>query len=167
MFRLLIMVFLAAPTVAATEAQTVYKTVEDGVPTFSDTPPADGAADVLTLDVPPPADDALLETRLSAMRESTERMAEDRREREKHRAALRSLNTPAPAPAETPIREQPATVWAGGYWPAYGFPARPRPPYRPHRPRPTPLPIAEPPPGWSVIQPGNAQLMRPRVYRRK
>jgi hypothetical protein len=168
MFRLLLIIVLAAPAAA----QTVYKTVEDGVTSFSDSPPAEGAAERLTLHVPPPADDTQLQVRLDAMRESTDRMAADRRAREKHRAELRALNAPPP---ETIVREQPAMAWTGGFWPTYNRPLRPRPPHRPGRPGVTPLPLpyagsrstAQPPPGWSVIKPGNAQLMRPRVYQRR
>ncbi len=143
--------------------QTVYKTVEDGVVSFSDTPPEDGAAEVLTVDVPPPADDGVLEERLAEMRETTDRMADDRRAREKHRAEMRALNAPEPEPV---VIEQPVPTWAGGYWPRNRWPAH-RPPYRPGRPQPTPLPAASPPPGWSVMQPGNSQLMRPIVSSRR
>jgi hypothetical protein len=144
-------------------AQTVYKTVEDGVPTFSDAPPAEGSAEVIEMRVPPPADDGLLEERLAQMRETTDRMAADRREREQHRAELRALN--APDAAETPVAQAPPPIWAGGYWPGYvNPPVRPRPPFRPRPPqRPRPLPQQ---PGWSVMQPGNAQLMRPIVSSR-
>ena len=157
MFRLLLLVAIVVPAAA----QTVYKTVEDGVVTFSDTPPAEGSAEEVTLRVPPPAEDAALQERLEAMRESTDRMAADRRAREKHRAELRALNTPAP---EIIVHEQPVAAWTGGFWPSYRPPLRPRPPHRPGPPgfRPPPAQLPAPPPGWSVIKPGNEQLMRPR-----
>ena len=159
MLRLLVLIVLVSPA----WGQTVYKTVEDGVVSFSDTPPEEGDAEVLTVEVPQPADDGVLEERLAQMRETTDRMAEDRRAREKHRAEMRAITATVPEPVEI---EQPATSWAGGYWPPYYLaPHRPRPPYRPGYPYPTPLP--EPPPGWSVMQPGNAQLMRPIVSSRR
>lgn len=148
---------------AAAAAQTVYRSVEDGVTTFSDTPPADGAAEVIDIEVPPRAEDGLLESRLAEMRETTDRMAEDRREREQQRAILRTARADAKEPPAPPA--EPSVVWAGGYWPTFGRPGfRPRPPFRPPvRPRPP----ARVPPGWSVLEPGNAQLMRPIVSSRK
>ena len=162
--RLLFLLFVVTPVVAA---QTIYKTVENGVTTFSDAPTADGNAEVITVDVPPPAQDGLLEERLEAMRDTTDRMAADRREREKQRAALRALQAPSPAPT-TVLVEQPVPLWVGGYWPSHGRPIYPRPPFRPGPPaRPQPLPQPVAPPGWSVMKPGNAQLMRPIVSSRQ
>jgi hypothetical protein len=160
MLRVFLICLLSLPVAA----QTVYKTVEDGVPTFSDAPPAEGPAEVIEVHAPPAADDGLLEERLAEMRETTDRMASDRREREKHRAEMRALSAPDPA-SETIVVEQPSTLWAGGYWPGYSRPPnRPRPPFRPGPPqRPQPLPQQ---PGWSVMQPGNSQLMRPMVSSR-
>lgn len=160
MRRLILLCLLSVPAFA----QTVYKTVEDGVTTFSDAPPTEGVAEVFEMQVPPRSDDGLLEERLAEMRETTDRMAADRREREQHRAELRALTAPEepPAVAEAP----PTTVWAGGFWPGYvNRPIRPRPPLRPGPPvRPQPLPQQ---PGWSVMQPGNSQLMRPIVSSRR
>jgi hypothetical protein len=154
--RVLLLLIVVAPAFA----QTVYKSVENGVTSFSDTPPQDTASvETLTIDTPPAADDGLLEERLTQMRETTDRMAEDRRERERHRAELREQSP------EPQVIQQPVPVWAGNYWPAYRSPVRPRPPLRPGHPRPTPLPAA--PPGWSVMQPGNEQLMRPVVSSRR
>lgn len=160
--RALLLLIVAAPAFA----QTVYKSVENGVTSFSDTPPPDTASvETLTIDTPPAADDGLLEERLTQMRETTDRMAEDRRERERHRAELREQSP------EPQVIQQPVPVWAGNYWPAYRAPVRPRPPGRPRPPlrpghsRPAPLPAA--PPGWSVMQPGNQQLMRPVVSSRR
>lgn len=152
-------------------AQTVYKTVENGVTTYSDSPPATGSAEVLTIEVASPAKDGVLEERLAAMRESTDRMADDRREREKHRAELRELQQSAAAPA--PSAAQPAvavsTNWGNSYWPGAGGAIRPRPPFRPGLPsRPHPSPQPQPyVPGWSVMQPGNSQLMRPILSSRR
>ncbi len=143
-------------------AQTVYRTVENGVVTFSDTPPEAGEVEMINLPELPPADSELLDTRLAAMRETTDRMAADRREREKHRAELRALQ------ASAPEFETQRSVVVGSYWPVTGNGWRPaRPPFHrpPYRPKPTPLP--HPPPGWSVMKPGNAQLMRPIVSSRR
>lgn len=148
-------------------AQTVYRTVENGVVTFSDTPPEDGKAEIIDMPELPPVNSDLLDQRLSAMRETTDRMAEDRREREKHRAELRVSRAQE---QPVPVVETPATAVVGAYWrPRQGIwrPGRPpnhRPPYRPI---PAPLPSPASPPGWSVMQPGNAQLMRPIVSSRR
>lgn len=157
MVRIFLLLLLASPGLA----QTVYKSVEDGVTVFSDTPPqGDVPVETLTIDVPPPVDEDLLQERLTEMRETTDRMAEARRERERHRAELRESDE---APA---LAVQPQPVWTGTYWPSYRPPVRPRPPLRPGRPHPAPLP-ATPPPGWSVMAPGNHQLMRPIVSSRR
>lgn len=155
-------------------AQTVYVTEEDGVPSFSDAPPAgDAQVQTIELEVQEPAEDPQLEERLAAMRETTDRMADDRREREKHRADLRDQREESQRLAAATV---PTTVVVnnGGYWPAAGRPwyrpwnpnrpIRPGPPYRP-QPYPVPSTTSQvtPPPGWSVMRPGNAQLMRPIV----
>ncbi|MFK8043568.1 DUF4124 domain-containing protein [Congregibacter sp.] len=167
MKKLLILILLLSTPLLA---QTVYKTVEDGVTTYSDSPPESGPAEVMTIDVAPPAEDGVLEERLAEMRDTTDRMASDRREREKHRAEMRDLQQTA---VVTPSTPQPATgsmttSWQNSYWPGYGQPVRPRPPIRPGRPvRPKPTPEPYGAPGWSVMQPGNSQLMRPIVSGRR
>ena len=154
-------------------AQTVYRSVEDGVPTFSDTPPAGAEeAEEIVLRTPPAADAAELEERLAQMRDTTDRMAADRRERELHRAELRRVrNADEQAGSTSPgAVAGPAIVTGGaGYWPVYGRPVhRWRPPLRaPHWHTPTPWQTPTPPPGWSVLGPGNAQLMRPIVSDRR
>lgn len=176
MKKLLAFAFILASCVLATSvlSQTVYKTVENGVTTYSDSPPQTGAAEVLTIDVAPPAEDGVLEERLAQMRESTDRMAGDRREREKHRAELRELQQTAATPVSSAA--QPTGVvttnWGSSYWPGSGRPIRLRPPFRPglpSRPQPSPKPLPQPysVPGWSVMQPGNSQLMRPIVSSRR
>jgi len=161
----------AIVVVAPLSAQTVYKSVENGVPTFSDAPPADDTpVETIILEIPPPADDPQLTERLEQMREATDRMAADRREREAHRATLREQQAvPAPEPAAEPGT---VIVAGGGYWatpPSYLPPFRPpyRPPHvrPPMRPQPLPAPVA--PPGWSVMRGGNSQLMRPIVSSRQ
>ncbi|MFK7830339.1 MAG: DUF4124 domain-containing protein [Congregibacter sp.] len=164
-------------------AQTVYKTVEDGVTQFSDAPPATGDAEVLTITTPAPASDGVYEQRLANMRDTTDRMAADRREREQRRDSSRGL---APVSSEPTVAAAPGiapggVIWSGNYWPVprqrynRGFtPLRrsshakyPNSASSPFSPlRPAPLTPVVPPPGWSVIKPGNAQLMRPIVSRR-
>ncbi|WOJ92720.1 DUF4124 domain-containing protein [Congregibacter variabilis] len=166
MKKILAFIFLLSPSLLA---QTVYKTVEGGVTSFSDSPPDTGAAEVLSIEVPPVPKDGLLQERLGEMRDTTDRMARDRREREKHRAELREIqqaSTTATVAAE-PAADTMTTSWQGDYWPGYVRPFRPRPPMRPHPPgRPQPLPYTQSVPGWSIMQPGNSQLMRPVVSSR-
>jgi len=125
-------------------AATVYKTVdENGVVSFSDTPP-DTAAPVETMkiDAATPEVSAEEQQRLQDMRETTDRMAADRKEREQQRAELRQEQSqPAtPAPDYTDYMG-----YSGGdarYYQRY--PQR-RPGYRPgQRPQPE-QPIARPP----------------------
>ncbi|MEM1186975.1 MAG: DUF4124 domain-containing protein [Pseudomonadota bacterium] len=140
-------------------AQTVYRSVEDGVTRFSDVPPEGVPTEVIELDVATPANDPALEERITAMRETTRRMADDRRERERHRAELKALARQDQEPIQpAPSLDAPAFA----YWPTPLWRARPplrRPvPYRPD--------AGVVPPGWSVVKPGNAQLMRPIVSSR-
>ena len=147
--------------VHAQETQTVYRTLEDGVPSFSDAPPDDSRdVETITLRVPEPAEDPQLEERLEQMREATDRMAEDRREREAQRLAVREARLERER--ERAERSPQVIVANSGYWPVYRRPGYPglRPPYRP---KPTPLPQ----PGWSVMTGSNAQLMRPIVSGRR
>ena len=141
---------------AVAGAETVYKTVnEQGVTTFSDTPPAgENQVEVLEFDVPPPQDPEAYKERLASMRETTDRMAEDRRAREKHRAELR---------AEERKNREPQYVYQQPYPYYYGSGYRRivRPPWRP-KPE---LPIYRPPirPDLINIDAPNSQLMRPLV----
>ena len=157
--------FALVPGGHAQDTQTVYRTVENGVPSFSDAPPADDRdVETITLNVPAPADDPQLTERLEQMREATDRMAADRRERETQRAALREQQG---AREREQAQQSPTVVVANsGYWPVYSRPGRPwlRPPYRPP---PQPLPYPPQPPGWAVMTGGNAQLMRPIVSGRR
>ena len=152
------------------EPTTVYRTVDaQGTVTFSDQPPADAQAQVLSIEVPPPAEPGLLEERLEAMRETTARMAADRRARESQRAELAAARQPEPQPgtaAGTAAGTMPRTLvvpTAPLYgWPAYHRPWRPRPPVRPHPVQPPLLP------GQSVAPlQNNQQLMRPIVSSRR
>ena len=148
---------------ARAEPTTVYRTVDaQGNVSFSDQPPAEGPAEVLSIDVPPAPDPAVLEQRLEAMRETTDRMAADRRARESQRAELAAARRPAqePEPAPDPVPRTLVVPTAPLYgWPGYNPPWRPRPPVRPH-------PVHPP------LQPGiplenNQQLMRPIVSSRR
>lgn len=142
----------------------IYRSVDaDGTVSFSDQPPADDSStETITIDVPTAAEPAELEARLAAMRETTDRMAQDRREREAARAALvaaqRSSATPAATPAAPPAASPAAGI--GAFWPAYTRPWH-------HRPRPPLRPVPVPPPGYDILQPGNSQLMRPIVSSRR
>ena len=88
LLRICLSGLLAMPAAAAT---TVYKWVdESGQVSFSDQPPsAVQEVQTLHLDIPAPVDAELTERRLTQMREVTDRMAADRREREKVRAEQR------------------------------------------------------------------------------
>lgn len=156
MYKTLLLLFVFSPLLFA---QTVYRTVEEGVTTFSDSPPDRGYAEVLEIDVPPPVGAGVAEERLAEMRETTDRMVRDRRDREKYRAEMRkSQRSAAAVPPPTPIAS-----WSQGFWPAFQRPIRARPPFRPGRPISPSRPSVTAPPGWSVMQPGNSQLMRPIV----
>ena len=153
---------LCAPVLA--EPTTVYRSVDaEGTVTFSDQPPADGAAQVLSIETPPPADPDILEARLEAMRETTARMATDRRAREQARAERSAARERAYAPALEPAPRTPVLPTAPLYgWPAYRPPWRPRPPVRPD---PVYPPLR---PGRSVLPlENNRQLMRPIVSSRR
>ncbi|MEP1470366.1 MAG: DUF4124 domain-containing protein [Halieaceae bacterium] len=150
-------------------AQTVYKTVdESGAVSFSDKPPeADVETETLEIQAPPPSSDPTQQANLEAMRETTDRMAEDRREREKHRAEMRELQ----ARTNTTSAESNSTQdYYDDYYPAYtGYNNRRyynhRPPYRPGwKPKPE-HPIARPPvrPMPRDAGSNNSQLMRPIV----
>ncbi len=153
---------------SAVYSATVYRTVdENGVVSFSDTPPeGDTAAEALQIDVPAAQSPDTYLDNLEAMRETTDRMAQDRREREKHRAELRKMRAAGqPEPLPLPVSQG----YSGytSYYPAYPV-YRPRPgipPWRPgHRPGPE-HPIARPPlySGPGVYGSSNSQLMRPIV----
>jgi len=149
-------------------AQTVYKTVdESGAVSFSDKPPeADIETETLELHAPPPSSDSTQQDNLEAMRETTDRMAQDRREREKHRAEMRELQAKTNAAAESDRTQD----YYDDYYPVYtGYNNRRyynhRPPYRPGwKPKPE-HPIARPPirPKPHNTGSNNSQLMRPIV----
>ena len=154
-------------------AQTVYKTVdESGAVSFSDTPPSDNIeAETLEIKTPPPSSDSQQQANLEAMRETTDRMAQDRREREKHRAEMREIQ----ARTNTDKADNGDTRdYYDDYYPPYtGYNNRRyynhRPPYRPgFKPKPE-HPIARPPirPTPRDAGSNNSQLMRPIVSNRR
>lgn len=155
----------------AEASKTIYRTVdESGAVSFSDTPPAgDVPAETLTIDVPAPVDPEGYQQNLEAMRETTDRMAEDRRERETHRASLRQLaaaeTSPVPAAPSTLV-ERYNTGWYGSYGGGHRYPVG-RPPWRPgYHPRPE-HPVYRPPVRPVTAHPigNNSQLMRPILSR--
>jgi hypothetical protein len=154
-------------------AQTVYKTVdESGAVSFSDKPPSDDVeAETLVINTPPPSSDSQQQANLEAMRETTDRMAEDRREREKHRAEMREIQARTNTEAADSGKTQ---DYYDDYYPTYtGYNNRRyynhRPPYRPgFKPKPE-HPIARPPirPTPRDAGSNNSQLMRPIVSNRR
>lgn len=154
---------------AAIQSATVYKTVgEDGVVSFSDTPPTgDVATEVMEVASPTPQSAETYLEQLSAMREVTDRLASDRREREKHRAELKALNARTQA-YETPI--QPAYRQYSDYYPSSirRYRRAVRYPWFPgHGPKPV-HPIVRPPllSGLGGAGSSNSQLMRPMLSTR-
>ncbi|MEH6585926.1 MAG: DUF4124 domain-containing protein [Halioglobus sp.] len=152
------------------QAQTVYRSVDEtGAVSFSDTPPEnDKDAEEVSLNVVAPQDPEAYQQNLDDMRETTDRMAEDRREREKHRAEMRELAArTAPQqsqPQQQNLVDQYSTSWGyeGSY---YNRPGRPpwRPGYRPKPEQPIYRPPLQPQPRHPLE--GNSQLMRPMLSR--
>ena len=170
---------------------TVYRTVdENGVVSFSDAPPeGDPMAESITIDTPQPQSPEAARQRLEDMRETTDRMASDRREREKHRAEMRELQARSQPAPQTGYSERYDDDY---YYPVYtssrvhrrssygGTPWRPghRPDVGIRPPRPE-HPIARPPlrpgigyrpvnrPQGNVNLGSNSQLMRPIVSPRR
>lgn len=189
-FGRLLAALLFCPVIVLGE--TVYRTVdENGVVSFSDTPPeGDPMVESITIDTPQPQSPEASRQRLEDMRETTDRMAADRREREKHRAEMRELQ------ARSQPTTQPQPVYSGGYYDDYypvvtsrrvhsrryygSTPWRPghRPDVGIRPPRPE-HPIARPPLrpgiGYRPVNPpqgnvnlgSNSQLMRPIVSPRR
>ena len=148
------------------QGQTVYKSVdEDGNVTFSDTPPAEGnEVEQMQVQAPPPQSPGEQQQALEDMRETTDRMAADRREREKHRAEMKELNARTAAVAPT-ANEQPDYGYQDYYSTVPGYGVRSQYYNGPHRPgyRPKPAhPIVRPPLQHESGS-NNSQLMRPMV----
>jgi TolA-binding protein len=151
------LVVLALPFCVSAMAATVYKTVdEQGVVSFSDIPPVgDQSVQTMEINASTPAGSEDAQQRLEDMRETTDRMAADRREREKHRAELRKqqAESRAQAQAQYPQADYPYYGYTGSY--RYNRYPRRRPGGGWHHPRPE-HPIARPP-----LRPGHGY--RPEV----
>lgn len=136
---LLIGLWALAGTVGADV--TVYRVVdEDGHVSYSDRPPAQGPAEALSVAVEEPLPSPEVEARRKAMRDVTERLAEERLARDQARAEADRAVVPYAMPESSGgsnTDERWLPVYSG-YYPGYG----PRPPgYRPPpRPRPVPQP---------------------------
>ncbi|MEP4484242.1 MAG: DUF4124 domain-containing protein [Halioglobus sp.] len=148
------------------QGQTVYKSVDkDGNVTFSDSPPADAeVTQELQVNAPQPQPAGDQQQALEDMRETTDRMAADRREREKHRAEMKEMNARNSAVVSTGS-EQPSSDYDDYYPVVPGYSTRSRYYHGPHRPgyKPKPEhPIARPPLQHQGIT-NNQQLMRPMV----
>jgi hypothetical protein len=149
-----LLVLFSSMVFAATK---VYKTVdENGVVSFSDISPEQGDVEILKINAATPQPDVDQQANLDAMRETTDKMATDRREREKHRAELKEIA----AEKKAAITPQPIYT---NYYPVY-----PGNYLNPGRPRPV-HPIARPPlrPHPELYKPMNSQLMRPIVSTRR
>jgi hypothetical protein len=151
-------------------SDTVYKSVdENGAISFSDVPPENGdETEKLQLVTPQPSSSGESLANLEAMRETTDKMAADRREREKHRAEMRELQ------ASKQSQTASSTDYVDDYYPmTTGYNNRRyynhRPPYRPGlHPKPE-QPIARPPmrPRSAGSGSSNSQLMRPITSSRR
>lgn len=168
MYRILAFIMLLGGTPGITA--TVYKTVgENGVVSFSDTP-IEGATPIETLQVTAPMAQSPEEYlhQLEAMRKVTDRMASDRREREKHRAQLkessaRAASYRAPEPAQyTQYADYFPRYTRRHHWRQGHTPLRPG--YRPKPVHPIAVPLRH---GARVIGSSNSQLMRPLVSPRR
>ena len=134
-----------------------------------DTPPAgEQEAEELELQVAPPQDPEIYSQRLEDMRETTDRMAEDRRAREKHRAEMRELaarNSAQQQASQATLVDHYSSAWSTGSY--YHTPGRPpwRPGYRPEPEHPIYRPPVHIQPVPSHPLQGNSQLMRPILSR--
>ncbi|MEH6569997.1 MAG: DUF4124 domain-containing protein [Halioglobus sp.] len=167
-YRILAFILLLGGTPGITA--TVYKTVaENGVVSFSDTP-IEGTTPIEVLQVTPAPAQAPAEylQQLEAMRKTTDRMASDRREREKHRAQLKESSARAASYREPEPAQY--TQYAD-YFPRYTRRHHRRkgnaPWWSGYRPKPV-HPIAVPlRHDARVIGSSNSQLMRPLVSTRR
>lgn len=157
-FLVMIAVLHAFPVFAQGESTTIYRTVnEQGVVEFSDSPPPEGVS-AQRLDVPHaiPVDAAQTRANLEAMRETTDRLAADRRARESSSGRSPIVFLEAPAEPASPAQET-GLVRESLYLPPVVYPRRPQ---RPWHPRPPFRPDLVPQPDR------NRQLMRPITEQR-
>ncbi len=151
---------ILAAAAAAASSTTVYKVVgSDGVVGFSDTPPEDpAAAELIAIDTPEAASSQESLQNLEAMRETTERMAADRREREAQREVARE--TVVLEPAAAGMRQAQPEVHYEYFYAPLPIPSRHgRPGFHPPQ---RPYPEREP---RGIIRGPNSQLMRPILPR--
>ena len=157
--RAIALIFLADVALAADT--TVYRSEgPNGTVQFSDTPPAESAGtEVLRIRPPQAGDPAAAEQQLRAMRYSTDRLAENRRERELEREVARLRAQVAARPPARQSQPESTIHYVPVYVPSAVIPWRPG-----HRPRPPRRPDLRPPLQHPGIIPGpNSQLMRPIV----
>lgn len=150
------LVFAAAlPVSGQGEPLKVWRTVNaQGVVEFSDTPPPEGvAAEQLDMPALQPVDPLQSRANLEALRETTDRLAAERRARELPRSPIVVLEA---APAREPTPPDAETLRQGIYFPPIYYPVR-RPPHHPHPPL---QPLAMP------DRDRNSQLMRPITEQR-
>ena len=169
--RLLVQARLAALVAlccfgSASLAATVYKTVdESGAVSYSDTRPvAEGPVEVLVIEVQAADLSESVQDALDDLRETTDRMVQDRQQREQHRAELRQRQI---ASSPQPIEYTAPRQYSGSYPVFYPYPVRrpglvgPRPGYPGLRPPLRPVqPIY---PAAGVVSPGHdypASLIR-------
>ncbi len=168
--RLIATVLLFSAACAAADApRVIYRSTDDsGAVSFSDRAPDDDRqVQLLHLDVPPAGSAEEHRRRMQDISASADRMAEERRARERHRAELRELA------ARTAAREQAPPQPQYGQAPYYVAAPRYHRPWRPPghpglRPpaRPQPLPPTAPYAGSTALRADNAyngQLMRPML----
>lgn len=162
--KLLLLALVTAATTAQAAPATVYKTVDDrGHVTFSDTPPEDGtAAETLQIRTAEPLTDEASQQRLEDMRETTDRIAAERRQREQHRAQLREEARKASQVADrAPVDRYYDQIYYPGYYPYPVYYQR-----RHHHRGPRPgHPDIRPPLRSGGAPHRNAQLMRPILPR--
>lgn len=162
--KLLLLALITATTTVQAAPATVYKTVDDrGHVTFSDTPPKDGTAtETLQIHTTEPLTDQASQQRLEDMRETTDRMAADRRQREQHRAQLREEARKANQGADqAPVDRYYSELYSPGYYP---YPVYYHRRHHHRGPRPD-HPDVRPPLRSGGALHRNAQLMRPILPR--
>jgi hypothetical protein len=159
-------IFLMLCSGAGFAATTVYKTVdENGVVSFSDKSPEEGEAEVLQINTATQQPDEESLANLEAMRETTDRMAADRREREKHRAELRDIAAKQQTYQAPPVYPQyyPYPIYSRNNHRPGGPPFHPG--YRPKPDHPVLYPSLRQ--GSGTFSSTNSQLMRPIVSSRR
>lgn len=158
-FLVMLAALYAFPVFPQGESTTIYRTVnEQGVVEFSDSPPPEGVS-AQRLDVPHaiPVDTERARANLEAMRETTDRLAADRRARESGPGRSPIVFLEAPAELVPAARQETRLERESLYLPPVYYPRRPQRPWHPRPPfRPDLVPQPDP----------NRQLMRPITEQR-